>query len=262
MSFKKYIEDYINDNFTLVLSEKDFKVFDKRMNSYLEVSTLTQNIYTIFFGGSKHDVEGKNLSLVFKITNAFYGANRKKILSSFYEGLEGFDYKKSSIELIDNLIELLDKLGLAETTNRSNNFLFNLFNEYYYEKYVELGKLERIKNSIHPEYHTSSHVNSIVNTYCQNEAIGVNVLITAAISDYYIACVNKKVKTFLERSTVKLGDRNWYIDNLDYGRLEIDGIEKIFHNETPEVLLKIKEIFDAWYYPEVEKASEKIMNIC
>lgn len=261
MNLKVYIKNYVDNNYTLSLGEKEFKVFDKNLNRNMEVSDLTKDVFMIFFGDSNND-DGKNLSAVFDITNSFFKDNRKKLLASFYEGIDKFDYNKKSMDLIEDLIDVLDKCGLSEDFITPHSFLFKLFDEYYYEKYVDSGKLDTIKNSIHVEYHNSSHVESIVNSDCDNETGGVTKLISDEIKKYYIGRFNDKVKTFLERTSVKLGETNWHLENLDYGKIEVDKVESIFQNETNDVLDKFRKAFDLWYHSEVIKASEKIMGIC
>ncbi len=257
MKLEDFIKEYVQKMYQLSLANDTFKFSHIRTKEEVNQSKLVEELSKIF------SYNKDNSSFIVKIVNDFYQAEKFKTLLRFHAEIENFDYRKSSFELLEELtISLFNSnININIEFIRQNNFMYKLFDEYYYEQFVKLGKLDSIITSIDFEKTNCSYLESEVNPLVFNETVGVRNLIIDGVKKSYIKFFNAKLNTFLERSTIKMGNTNWYIENLDYGILNINNVKNLFKDENPEVLENFDTVFNMWYETEVIKASEKIMNI-
>ncbi len=259
MNLKEYVKTYLEKNYSLILNETTFNVIDLVTKKVLTLHQL-KNDLVIIFCGQKMD----GGIFIDPIVDVFYQEKRSNILTSFYSSLSKLDYSKTSFALIDDVYAFLESDGYLEESGElmtPHSFLFKQFEEFYFERYIKSGKLEALKKLIDLENYFD--VDYFVNIHCNLETAGVYNFIKREITKFYLTGFNTKLQTLLDRSKVKLGLDDWYVENLDYGLINSD---KIIHFLADGKAMSqhykdiIKDRFTKWVSEETIKASEEIMK--
>jgi hypothetical protein len=126
-------------------------------------------------------------------------------------------------------------------------------------KYLIGPEFESLKDKVNLEHHSSNNMISMLDI--NNETVDVYNKILLALNEwYYDNVMDGKLKTFLDRSEVRLGKTNWEFKNLDYGSMDIDDVMKCFPDENSYQKVMIKKLLEEWYFNEMMQVSENAMK--
>jgi hypothetical protein len=195
-----------------------------------------------------------NISILDETINQWYNEKSKPIVANLYSYFDTLDLSLKSVEC-SSLVSSFCHFSRAY----SREFANKRFVEYYMVKYLTGPDFESLKDKVNLEYHSSNNMISLLDI--NNETVDVYDRIVLALNEwYYDNVMDGKLKTFLDRSEVRLGKSNWEFKNLDYGSMDIDDVMKCFPDENPYQKVMIKKLLEEWYFNEMMQVSENAMK--
>lgn len=256
--FEELVRKYLVRNFTIEPDRRTILIKDTITNELMSADETKRQFQIIFLNLS--NITHQQKSVISDIVDEWFFKTKESFFKLFYSKLNVMDYTKTSMELMDEVTEAILESG-AELEVNTTNIFYDEFDVYYFDRFKTNGSLDKIKNRIDPKFHTSSNLISLIELNSNGQTNGVTKLIEEYLKTWYYTFFDEKLKIFLDRSTIKLGTTNWYIDNLDYGKIDVNNFRRYFPNETAEAYQKIDKQFNEWYSNEVINASEKEMKI-
>ena len=244
MTDKELIENFLNRNYVLKAETSDFVFNDKEVDK-----TYTLNQFYLLM----KEIFG-HIPTLNETINQWYNEMGKIIVVDLYSYFDTLDLSIKSIEC-SSFVSTFCHFSRAY----SREFALKRFNEYYMVKYLAGPDFEKLKDKVNLEYHSSNNMISLLDV--TNESKDVYDKILLAFNEwYYDNVMDGKIKTFLDRSEVRLGKTNWEFRNLDYGSMDIDNVMKCFPDENPYQKIMIKKLLEEWYFNEMMQVSENAMK--
>jgi hypothetical protein len=245
MTDKELIENFINRNYVLKADSYDIVFVDKE----------TKKLYSLDWFYSFMKKMFGNIPTLNEIINEFYNENSKIIVAELYSYFDTLNLSLKSIEC-SALVSAFCQVSGAY----SREFAHKRFIDYYMEKYFDGPDFENLKNKINLEYHSSNNMVSLLDI--TNEIPAVSGKIFTAFDEWYFENVmDKKIKTFLDRSQVYLGENNWEVRNLDYGKMNINNVLKYFPDENSYQKNMIEKSVNEWCLNQQIEFTEKSINV-
>lgn len=244
MTDRELIENFLKRNYVLKANSSDFVFTDKE----------TDNVYTLnqFYLLMK-EIFG-HIPTLNEIINQWYNEIGRIIVADLYAYFDTLDLSLKSVECI-GLVSAFCHFSKAY----SREFAHKRFVDYYMQKYLVGPDFKRLKDKVNLDYHSSDNMISLLDITKETNDIYDKIVLT--LNEWYFDNVmDGKIKTFLDRSEVRLGKTNWEIRNLDYGSMDIDDVMKCFPDENPYQKVMIKKLLEEWYFNEMMQVSENAMK--
>ena len=244
MTDKELIENFLNRNYVLKAETSDFVFNDKEADK-----TYTLNQFYLLMKEIFGYIPTLNETI-----NQWYNEMGRIVVVDLYKYFDSLDLSLKSVECT-GLVSAFCHFSRAY----SREFALKRFNEYYMVKYLAGPDFEKLKDKVNLEYHSSNNMISLLDV--TNESKDVYDKILLAFNEWYFDNVmDGKIKTFLDRSEVRLGKTNWEFRNLDYGSMDIDDVMKCFPDENPYQKVMVKKLLEEWYFNEMMQVSENAMK--
>jgi len=244
MTDKELIENFLNRNYVLKAETYDFVFNEKEADKTYTLNQFYLHMKEIF----------GNISIMNETINQWYNEKGKLVVADLYSFFDKLDLSLKSVEC-SGLVSAFCHFSRAY----SREFAHKRFVEYYMVKYLTGPDFESLKDKVNLEYHSSNNMISLLDI--NNETVDVYDRIVLALNEwYYDNVMDGKIKTFLDRTEVRLGKSNWEVRNLDYGSMDIDDIMKCFPDENPYQMVMIKKLLEEWYFNEMMQVSENAMK--
>jgi hypothetical protein len=244
MTDKELIENFLIRNYVLKAETSDFVFSDKEMDK-----TYTLNQFHLLM----KEIFGY-IPTLNEIINQWHNEIGRTIVADLYTYFDTLDLSLKSVECL-SLVSAFCHFSKAY----SREFAYKRFVDYYMVKYLVGPDFESLKDKINLDYHSSNNMISLLDITKETNDIYDNIVLTLN-EWYYDNVMDGKIKTFLDRSEVRLGKFNWEFRNLDYGTMEIDDVMKCFPDENPYQKVMIKKLLEEWYFNEMVQVSENAMK--
>lgn len=246
MTDKEFIENFLNRNYVLKAYTSDFVFNDKEAD---KIYTLNQ-FYLLM-----NEIFGY-IPTLNEIINQWYNEVGRTIVADLYSFFDTLDLSLKSVECL-RLVDI--HCHTSRNGIYSPDFARKRFNEYYMVNYLVGPDFEKLKKKVNIDYHSSNNMISLLDITKETEDI-YNRIVLALNEWYFDNVMDGKIKTFLDRSEVRLGRTNWEIKNLDYGTMDIDDVMKCFPDENPYQKVMIKKLLEEWYDNQKFVVSEHAMK--
>jgi hypothetical protein len=246
MTDRELIENFLKRNYVLKADTSDFVFTDKEADKSHTLNDFYLLMKKIF----------GNIPTLNETINQWYNEIGRIIVADLYTYFDTLDLSLKSIECL-SLVSAFCHTSRYGTY--SPEFARKRFNEYYMQKYLVGPDFKSLKDKVNLDYHSSNNMISLLDITKETNDIYDKIVLT--LNEWYFDNVmDGKIKTFLDRSEVRLGKFNWEFRNLDYGTMEIDDVMKCFPDENPYQKVLIKNLIHEWYFNEMVRVSENAMK--
>jgi len=245
MTDEEFVRTFLNKNYVVSLFEKGFVIKDIDLEEYYNVQP---------FNGLIKKLLGSD-EIFSTILNSWYTENSEKLITNLTDFFKSIPKEIKSREGFFQVIKFCQENKFVSVT-----FAHTLYTKFYVENF-DTTLFENLKNSVNLGVQTSADMEILLRPKLYNETEGVaNEIIGNLNTWYFDNVMSGRLKTFLERSKVILGQTDWTIKNLDYGSFSSSDILSCFSEENVFQRTIIKRVILEWFENQRYIVSEQMMK--